>query len=304
MSRKPLPGRLLPVVYALALHAVIAAVLVFRFEHAPTPITGGPQVEPVKAEVIDEQLIADELKRLREREEQQLEKERKRIEQLEKRQSRHAFGGSRRNAGSPSLRKISANASCAKPGASPKSRENAKRRRSSSPRPRRSSARRPRKNAGARNRRSSPRRRGYAPRPSCARPRPRPNSARPETRPKNARPRKSNAAKKPISPARRRSPERSASLSRNASRCSMPNARNILPRSETRLSATGYVRQTPPASSHVWCAYRKSPEGRSCGRRSPPAAAAWYSIARWKRRCCAPHRFLHPRIHYCLIATS
>ena len=42
MSREPLPDRLLPAVYALALHAAVAAVLVVSLGEVPAPVAAGP----------------------------------------------------------------------------------------------------------------------------------------------------------------------------------------------------------------------------------------------------------------------
>ena len=83
MSRESLPDRLLPIVYALLLHAVVVTVLVFRLGDTSTPLAAGPRVEPVEAVVIDEKQITAELERLREQDEHRRRKERERIEQLE-----------------------------------------------------------------------------------------------------------------------------------------------------------------------------------------------------------------------------
>ena len=84
MNREPLPDRLLPAVYALALHAVVVGVLVLSLGDAPTPVAAGPRPEPVEAVVVDEKLITDELERLRDQDERRRREERERVERLEK----------------------------------------------------------------------------------------------------------------------------------------------------------------------------------------------------------------------------
>ena len=84
MNREPLPDRLLPAVYALALHAVVVGVLVLSLGDTPTPVAAGPRPEPVEAVVVDEKLITDELERLRDQDERRRREERERVERLEK----------------------------------------------------------------------------------------------------------------------------------------------------------------------------------------------------------------------------
>ena len=84
MNRESLLDRLLPIVFAVLLHAAVASVLIFRLADTSAPVAAGPRVEPVEAVLVDEKQIADELERLRENDEQRRKKERERIEQLEK----------------------------------------------------------------------------------------------------------------------------------------------------------------------------------------------------------------------------
>ena len=84
MGGDSLLDRMVPVVLALLLHAVVASVLVFRLGDSPAPVRSGPRVEPVEAVVVDESRITEELERLREQDDERRRKDRERIEQLER----------------------------------------------------------------------------------------------------------------------------------------------------------------------------------------------------------------------------